>query len=67
MSAKIVKKESKEKRFKRLHDIKTWGFDANLQEREEITAIVIKTEMTRKQAVLAALRKYLELHKEDEK
>lgn len=60
-----VKKESKEKRFKRLNNIKTWGFDANLQEREEITAMVIKTGMTRKQAVLAALRKYVEMHKEE--
>lgn len=59
--------ESKEKRFKRRHDVKTWGFDANLHEREELNAMVMKIGLTRKQAILAALRKYFETNKEEEK
>ncbi len=61
-------KETPEKRFRRLHDVKSWSFQAFAGEREELNAMVLKTGLTRKQAVLAALRKYIEnMNKEDQK
>lgn len=48
--------ETKEQRFKRINEIKTWGFDAGKDEREELGRLVLKSGLTRKKAVLKALR-----------
>ena len=48
--------ETKEQRFKRVNKIKTWGFDAGEDERIELGNLVLKSGLTRKKAVLKALR-----------
>jgi len=63
----MLSNETKEQRFKRVNKIKTWGFDANEDERSELGKLVLKSGITKKKAVLKAMRAaYSEQNKEEE-
>lgn len=62
MADDFEKKETKEQRFRRVHKISKWGFDAKPDEFQELDSLVSKigNGKSRHVVVLAALRKYLE-------